>query len=151
MFVLPITKKAVFTAPFKLPTGNFFQCCANIGQRTNGFHARIFKCCKLLVSSTFTTSDDCTSMTHALTSRCSNTSNVRNNRLGYIRFDVSGGFFFSATTNLTDHNNRFGCWIVLEHFQYVDKASAWDGVATNTYTSRLAETVIGRLLNRFIG
>ncbi len=66
-------------------------------------------------------------------------------------FNVRRRFFFCATADLTDHHDRFSLRIFLEQFQDVDKVRAWDRVTADTDTGRLAKTIVGGLLNRFIG
>src|SRR5690606_244291 len=133
------------------PTSQLGQRLADIGKRANGFNACVFQCSKLLVGSTFAAGDDCTSVTHALACRSSYTSDVGHNRLGYIGLDVGCSFFFSATADLTDHDDRFGLRIVLEHFQDVDEVGARDRVATDTHAGGLTETGVSGLLYRFVG
>ena len=74
----------------------------------------IFQSTEFVISSTFTARDDCASMAHTLTSRCSNTSDVRHYRFSHVSFDISSRFFFSSTTDFTDHDDRFSLWIFLE-------------------------------------
>ena len=87
---------------------------------------------------------------HAFARRCSNTRDIRNNRLGYVSLDVGSRFFLGRTTDLTDHNNRFSLRIVLEHFQDVDEVGARDWVTTDTNTGRLTEASVSSLFNRFV-
>ena len=107
-----------------------FQCFTDIRQAANGFHACGFERCEFLVSRTFTTGDDRPCVTHTLAFRRGHTRDVTDNRLGHVFFDVSSRFFFRATTDLTDHHDRFGLWIFLEQLQDVDEVRAWDRVTT---------------------
>ena len=50
-----------------------------------------------------------------------------------------------------DHDDGFSLWLVLEQLQNVDEVRTRNWIATNTHTSRLAETVVCGLFNRFIG
>src|SRR5690606_6243173 len=91
-----------------------FQCFADIRQAANGLHACGFQRCEFLISRTFTTGDNRACVTHTLTFRRGHTRDVTDYWLGYVFFDVSSRFFFRATTDLTDHDDRFGLWIFLE-------------------------------------
>jgi hypothetical protein len=44
-----------------------------------------------------------------------------------VIFDVSGRFFFRATADLTDHDDRFGLRIFLEQLQDIDEVRAGIG------------------------
>src|SRR5690606_28759222 len=133
------------------PAGQFRQCLVDIVKRTHGLHASVFQCGELLVGRTLASGEDRTSVPHALACRSSNTCDVGHNRLGHIGLDVGGSFFFSATTDLADHDDRFGLRVVLEHFQNVDEVGARDRVTTDTNTAGLTETGVSGLLDRFIG
>ena len=128
-----------------------FQCFADIRQAANGFHACGFQSSEFLIRSTFTTGNDGTRVAHTFAFRRSHTSDVTHNWLGDVLFDVRSRFFFSATADLTDHDDRFGLRIFFEHFENIDKVRARDRVAADTNTGRLTETVIRGLFNRFIG
>ncbi|CNU96413.1 Uncharacterised protein [Salmonella enterica subsp. enterica serovar Bovismorbificans] len=90
-------------------------------------------------------------MAHTFAFRRGNTRDIANHRLGHVIFNVSRRFFFRATADLADHHDRFGLRIFLEQLQDIDEVRARNRVAANTYTGGLAETVVGGLLNRFIG
>ena len=101
-----------------------FQRFADIGQAANGLHASGFQRGEFLIRRTFTTGNDGARVTHTFAFRRGHAGDVADNRFGHVIFDVSGRFFFRATADLTDHDDRFGLRIFLEQLQDIDEVRA---------------------------
>lgn len=65
----------------------------------------------------FTTGNDGARVTHTFAFRRGHAGDVADNRFGHVIFDVSGRFFFRATADLTDHDDRFGLRIFPNSFR----------------------------------
>ena len=96
------------------PAGHVGQGVANFRQASDGADACVLQRGKFIVSSTLTTSNNRTGMTHALSGRRGDTRDIANYRLGHMRLDVGSGLFFSIAADLTHHHNGFGRRIFLE-------------------------------------
>ena len=66
-------------------------------------------------------------------------------------FDVQGSFFFSSTTNLANHDNRFSGRVFFKQSQNVYKVGTRYRISTDTHTGGLTKSGVCRLLDRFIG
>src|SRR5690606_28151483 len=122
-----------------------------VSQGTHGLHTGVLQGGELLVRGALATGDDGASVAHALACRRGNTGDVGNDRLGDVGLDVGRGLFLGGTTDLTDHDDRFGLRVFLEQLEDIDEVGARDRVATDTNAGRLAEAGVGGLLDRFIG
>ena len=98
-----------------------FNCVADFSQAANGFNTRSFKRGKFVVCCPFTTGNDGASMAHTFAFRRSHASDLTDNRLGDVIFDIGSRFFFCVTADLTDHHDHFSLRIFLEQFQDIDE------------------------------
>ncbi len=64
--------------------------------------------------------------------------------------DVGSRFFFSRTTDLADHDDRFGLRVFLEQLQDIDEVRARDRVTADTNAGGLTETGVSGLLHSFV-
>ena len=85
-------------------------------------------------------------MAHGLTLRSGEACNVTNDGLGHVGLDVLAGLLLGVAADLTDHHDRFGLRILLEHLQDIDEVGARDRVATDTDRRRLAQAQLGAAL-----
>src|SRR5210317_641244 len=98
-----------------LPTGNFRQTSADIGEAAYRFYTGIFQRREFLIRRALAARDNRTGMAHTLAFRGSNPGNVGYNRLGDIRLDEGCRFLFRRAADLTDHHDSFSGGILLEH------------------------------------
>ncbi len=90
-------------------------------------------------------------MAHATSWRRRRTCDKGKYGLRHARFDISRGFLFSRAANFTNQHNSFRIRIAFKKSERIDVAGADDRVAANPYSGTLAETLTGKLINRFVG
>lgn len=112
----------------------------------------------LAVGVTLASTDDGTGVTHATSGGSGDASNERDNGLalsisstGVVGLDEVGSILLGGSTNLTNHNNTVGLLILQEHVEAVDEVGTREGVTTNTDDERLAKTLLGGLVDGFVG
>src|ERR1051326_1014544 len=103
------------------------KACLHQGQKSichhgRGFgyrNARIFESLKLGCSSSFSATDDRSSMAHATTWRRGCSGNKTCNRLLAILLDPLCGFFFGRTADLADEDDAVGIRIGSEFLDHI--------------------------------
>lgn len=111
------------------------------------------KCGDLGVGITLTTADNGTSVTHSPAWWGRDTSNEANNRLvgGVVLLQEVGSVLLSRTTNLTNHDDTVGLFILEEDVQAVNEVGTREGVTTNTNNEGLTKAGLGSLVDSFVG
>ena len=89
-------------------------------------------------------------MSHFLTRRRSNSSDIGTHRFRNMCLDELSGFFFSRTTNFTDHDDRISLWIILKFAQAINEVGTRHWVSTDTYTSTHTNATLLEFIQRLI-
>lgn len=105
------------------------------------------------VSTTLTTADDGTGVTHAATGGSGDTGNEGNSGLvvDVVGLEELGGVLLGGTTNLTDHDDTVGLGVLEEDLQAVDEVGTGEGVTTDTDNERLTKAGLGSLVDGLVG
>lgn len=64
--------------------------------------------------------------------------------------EVFSSLLFGVTTDLTDHHDTLGLWVVEEDFEAIDEVGAVEWITTNTNAEGLAESSLGGLVDSFV-
>src|SRR6202008_2904325 len=65
--------------------------------------------------------------------------------------NVLGGYLFSGPADLANHDNRIGFGVFLKEPERVDEVCSDHRIAAYADRSRLTQTEISQLVNRFVG
>src|SRR4051812_48678666 len=90
-------------------------------------------------------------MAHAFARRSGGTADKTSNRLFELALDVISRFFFSRTTDLTDHDHAVRVLVAIISFEDVYEVGAIDRITANADASRLTDAELSQLENGFVG
>ena len=102
-------------------------------------------------SGSLTSADDGAGMAHSSARRSSQPSDEANDWFIHVVGYPGSGLFLGIAAYLTDHDNRFGCRIVIEGLEAVEKAGAIDRITADTDTGGLSHAECGELVDNFVG
>ena len=91
----------------------------------------------------FSTGDDGACVAHAASWRSGGASDEGGDGFFAMGGNPGGGFFFGFAADFADHDDGFGFWVVVEHFQDIGVIGAVDGIAPDADASALAEATSG--------
>mmetsp|Transcript_4825 Transcript_4825/g.12161 ORF Transcript_4825/g.12161 Transcript_4825/m.12161 type:complete len:305 (+) Transcript_4825:47-961(+) len=116
-------------------------------------HTSSRKGSELSSSSTFTTRNNGTSMSHASTRGCGSTSNETHHRLvGVTVFlDPVSGILLGLATDLTDHDDTLSLGVIGEALQAVNEVSTVERITTNADASGLTKAHSSGLGDSLVG
>lgn len=107
----------------------------------------------LRVSTTLSSADDGTGVTHTTAWGSADTGNEADGGLvSRVRaLEELSGILLSATSDLTDHDDAVGLGVLEEDVQAVDKVGAGEGVTSDTDDQGLAKAGLGSLVHGLVG
>lgn len=100
----------------------------------NNFNSVGLKACNLRLSVSLSTGNNGTSVAHSSSWWCGLTSNKANNwEVAFIiGAEPLGGLLFGFSTDLTNHYNSFGFWVVNESGEDINEVGSIEWITTDS-------------------
>lgn len=133
----------------------FLHECANLGRRISDNGTGVSKGLHFVVSTTLSSRDNGTGVTHSSPRGCGTASDEGNDWLGVgsglvVLGEVLCGVFFHGTADFTDENDTFGLVVVEQELDEVEGGGTGEGVTSDTDTEGLTKTDLGGLVDGLV-
>ena len=137
----------------RLVLEELIHCLTHLRRVVDDLDAVALKASNLGRSITLATSNDGTGVTHSAARRSRLASDETNNRqVAVVIFrEPLGSLLLSFTADLTNHNDTLSLRIIDELGEHIDEVGAVERITTNADNGRLAEVVLGSLVDSLVG